>query len=194
MSFLKESLILSIGFILNKLFTLHIVFKNIYAKRNVAKCKTNSVINYPYNIIGFNDIYLDEDVNIGVNATIFSKYAKLIVGPKVFTGPNVTFITGDHPYIKGAYMKDIKKMEIKNKVDISKYDQDIIIEEDVWIGANVIILKGVHIGKGAICAAGAVIIHDVPAYSIVGGNPAKVLKYKWTKEEICEHELELLNS
>ncbi|RFA25156.1 hypothetical protein CAI21_19880 [Alkalilimnicola ehrlichii] len=52
----------------------------------------------------------------------------------------------------------------------------VIIEDDVWIGNNCIVLKGVRIGRGAIVGAGAVVTKDVPAYCIVGGNPARVLK------------------
>lgn len=57
-------------------------------------------------------------------------------------------------------------------------DSYITIEDDVWIGARVIISKRRHIGKGAILAAGAVVTHDVPDYAIVGGNPAKVIKMR----------------
>lgn len=57
-------------------------------------------------------------------------------------------------------------------------DAPIVINDDVWIGAGSIILAGVTIGKGAIIAAGAVVNKDVPEYSIVGGVPAKVLKYR----------------
>lgn len=52
----------------------------------------------------------------------------------------------------------------------------IVIEDDVWIGANAIILKGVTLGKGCVVAAGAVVTKSVPAYALVGGNPAKVIK------------------
>ena len=55
---------------------------------------------------------------------------------------------------------------------------DIIIEDDVWIGYGATILSGVHIGQGAIIASRALITKDVPPYSIVGGVPAKVLKYR----------------
>lgn len=54
----------------------------------------------------------------------------------------------------------------------------IVIGDDVWIGARSIILKGVHIGKGAVIAAGAVVSRDVPEYAIVGGVPARVIKYR----------------
>jgi acetyltransferase-like isoleucine patch superfamily enzyme len=53
----------------------------------------------------------------------------------------------------------------------------IVIEDHVWIGMNSIILKGVHIGKGAVVAAGSVVTKDVPSMAIVGGNPAKLIKY-----------------
>lgn len=54
----------------------------------------------------------------------------------------------------------------------------VIISDDVWIGARVTILPGVHIGKGAIIGAGAVVTKDVPEYAVVGGNPAKIIKYR----------------
>lgn len=52
----------------------------------------------------------------------------------------------------------------------------IVIEDDVWIGANAIILKGVTLGKGCVVAAGSVVTKSVPAYALVGGNPARVIK------------------
>ena len=61
---------------------------------------------------------------------------------------------------------------------------DIILDDDVWIGYNVTILSGVHIGQGAIVAAGAVVTKDVPPYAIVGGVPAKVIKYRFSSEVV----------
>ena len=62
---------------------------------------------------------------------------------------------------------------------------DITIGSDVWIGARAIILSGVSIGDGAIIGAGAVVTRDVPPYAIVGGSPAKLLKYRFNPEEIA---------
>lgn len=68
------------------------------------------------------------------------------------------------------------------------YDKDVIVEKDVWIGCNVTLLSGVHVGRGAIVAAGAVVNKNIEPYSICGGIPAKFIKFKWTIEQILEHE------
>ena len=69
-------------------------------------------------------------------------------------------------------------------------DQDlpVVIEDDVWTGANVTILKGVTIGRGSVIAAGAVVTKSFPPYSIIGGVPAKLIKMRFTPEQIAEHE------
>ena len=67
-------------------------------------------------------------------------------------------------------------------------DPGVIIKDDVWIGTRAIILAGVTIDTGAIVAAGTVVTKSVPSYAIVGGNPAKIIKMRWSKDEIEEHE------
>lgn len=62
--------------------------------------------------------------------------------------------------------------------------EEPIIGNDVWVGANVIIARGVKIGDGAIIGANSLVINDVPPYAIVGGSPAKVLKYRFSEEII----------
>ena len=82
--------------------------------------------------------------------------------------------------VVGRYMYDVDEK-------LPEHDLPIIIEDDVWIGTGAIILKGVRIGEGAIIASGALVNKDVPGYSIVGGVPAKVLKMRFTDEQIIEH-------
>jgi acetyltransferase-like isoleucine patch superfamily enzyme len=68
---------------------------------------------------------------------------------------------------------------------------DIIVGNDVWIGANCTILDGVSIGNGAVVAAGAVVTKSVPAYAFVGGNPSKVIRFRFSDDVI--QRLEALN-
>ncbi|MFI3284164.1 MAG: CatB-related O-acetyltransferase [Erysipelotrichaceae bacterium] len=63
---------------------------------------------------------------------------------------------------------------------------NILVHDDVWIGLNAIIMSGIEIGQGAIIAAGSVVTKNVPPYAIVGGNPAKILKYRFSKSVIDE--------
>lgn len=62
----------------------------------------------------------------------------------------------------------------------------IIVEDEVWIGNNVIVMSGIKIGKGAIVAAGSVVTKDIPPFAIVGGNPAKFIKWRFAEELISK--------
>lgn len=137
-------------------------------------------------VAGINNIKITPPVSIGPNACIYTTGAKLIFKGHFISGPGLTIITGDHHYEPGKFTDEFTGEE-KSPED----DQDVVIEEDVWCGANVTILKGVTIGRGAIVAAGAVVASDVPRYSIVGGVPAKVIKMKFSPEEIMAHEAAL---
>lgn len=67
-------------------------------------------------------------------------------------------------------------------------DKDVIIEDEIWAGSNVTILSGAHISRGCVIAAGAIVNKYIPPYAIVAGIPAKVIKYRFTPEQIIEHE------
>ena len=77
-------------------------------------------------------------------------------------------------------------MDSKDK--LPENDAAVVIEDDVWTGANVTILKGVTIGRGSVVAAGAVVTKSCPPYSIIAGVPAKVVKMRFTPAEIEKHE------
>ncbi|WP_343231767.1 DapH/DapD/GlmU-related protein [Thermomonas beijingensis] len=76
--------------------------------------------------------------------------------------------------------------DVKEK--LPENDLTVQVESDVWVGAGAIILKGVTVGRGAVIAAGAVVNRDVPPYAIVGGVPARVLRMRWSEEQIAKHE------
>lgn len=122
-------------------------------------------------------------MRIARNAVIYSTNAKLFLGSKIDFAPNVKIITGNHRYdAVGHFMFD---------GDVPKRpedDQDVHIEGDNWFGINVTVLAGVTFGRGSIAAAGSLINKSMPPYAIVGGVPAKVLKWRFTIDEVLEHE------
>ena len=134
------------------------------------------------NIKGIENMSFGNYVRIHKYATIFSSDAKLIIGNKVALGPKVTIMTGNHATDTiGTFMWDVH-----DKKD--GLDKDVIIEDEIWVGSNVTILSGAHISRGCVIAAGAIVNKYIPPYSIVGGVPAKVLKYRFTPAQIIEHE------
>lgn len=84
-----------------------------------------------------------------------------------------------HTYVDKQKFVEYRYADAENKIDVS-------IGNDVWIGDSVRLLAGVTVGDGAIIAAGAVVTKDVPPYAIVGGVPAKVIRYRFEPEEIEE--------
>lgn len=123
--------------------------------------------------------------SIPKGATFYCTEASLTIGKKVIFGPHPTIITGDHRIdVIGKYIMDSKEKLPEN-------DAPVVIEDDVWTGANVTILKGVTIGRGSVIAAGAVVTKSFPPYSVIGGVPAKVLKMRFSEKEIEEHEEKL---
>lgn len=132
------------------------------------------------------NIYIYDNVGIGPHALLSTPGAKIIIKGNCSIAEHLTIHTGNHARIIGKFVSDITK---ENKPE--GYDEDVIIEKDVWIGSNVTILAGVHIGRGATIAAGAVVNKDIPPYCIAGGVPAKPIKFYWTVDEILKHEAQL---
>ena len=126
-------------------------------------------------------IIIGDNVGIGARCVFLSD---VTIGNKVLIAACVAFLNSDdHNYnIIGKTIWD------SGRGDKFK----IVIEDDVWIGHGAIILSPAMIGRGSIIAAGSVVTKDVTAYSIVGGNPAKLIKSRFTPDEIIEHERVLI--
>ncbi len=112
------------------------------------------------------NIYVGYNSHINHNCCIWADgNSRIVLGDNLLMGPGVKMFSSNHGTESGEPMTFQKRKEA-----------DIIIGDDVWIGANSIILAGVEIGKGAIIAAGSVVTRNIPPYVIVGGVPAKVIK------------------
>lgn len=108
-------------------------------------------------------ISLGDNSGIGDNSYI---QGKVIIGNNVMMAPNVAIIATNH---------NIARIDIPMNLQGS-VDKEIYIEDDVWIGYGSIILPGVKIAKGSVVGAGSVVTKNVETFTVVGGNPAKIIK------------------
>lgn len=112
------------------------------------------------------DTSLGDHSGIGVNALLTGPVS---IGDNVMMGPECMIFSANHRY---------DRLDIPMCCQGNGETKPVVIEDDVWIGARVIILPGVRIGTGSVIGAGSVVTHDVEPYSIVGGNPAKLIRYR----------------
>lgn len=157
-------------------YTINKIPCGFYSKLNKIKCK---IYRYMYR-------YSSEKANISPNVKIINGYnlsigeysvigensfiqdvGEIVIKNNVIIGPELMIFTSNHGFKRGKLIR-VQESTISN----------VEINDDVWIGARVIILPGVTIGEGTVIAAGSVVTKDTPPYSVVGGNPAKVKKYR----------------
>lgn len=117
-----------------------------------------------------------------LNIVSFASKGKLHIGNFVSIAQEVAFILDAEHHIDHISTYPFKVKYLGTEKEESFGKGDIFVEDDVWIGYRSIIMSGVRIGKGAVVAAGSVVTKDVPAYSVVGGVPAKVIKYRFSEE------------
>lgn len=152
-------------------------------KRSFGYCGEGVRISYGMDVRGAQNISVGSCTQIGPYALFWTTRARIVLGEKVLMGPRVTIITGDHRTdIPGKTI-----LEVRDEEKQPEDDQDVIIQDGVWLGANVTILKGVTIGEGAVIAAGAVVTKNVPPYSIWGGVPARKIGDRFSEEELQRH-------
>lgn len=148
-----------------------------------ARISADAVVTSPQHL------YMGEETSIPSGAVIMNgEDGKFIMKKWSFSSIGLIVACGNHMPVIGMPLIKVTD-KIKDRLDKEKrYSKDVIVEEDVWLGARVTLLAGTHIGRGSIIAAGAVVTGCVPAYSIWGGVPAKFIKYKWDIGEILDHE------
>lgn len=139
------------------------------------------VIFSPFDDFSYSRISIGEHVFIGAGAVFNASNSAISIGNKVMFGPGVMIMGGDHNTSEiGEYMIDVKA---KRPGD----DLPVTIEDDVWIGARAIILKGVTIGRGAIVGAGSVVTRSVPEYAVAVGVPARIVKTRFDAQQLELH-------
>lgn len=190
-----------------------IIKKMIIKCRYLSKIKlahnTNITINSKFeghNYLGANSSFdgiLGFASYIGENCSISGK-----IGKYCSIASNVSIVNGFHPTntcisshpafystnncVKLSYVKNNEFKELRFADEEKKYA--VIISDDVWIGYGSIILAGIRIGEGAVIAAGSVVTKDVEPYSLVGGNPASIIKYRFDKKTIDKlHQIKWCN-
>lgn len=165
-----------------------IKFKLFQKKYRRLNSHNNTII---MNYCDLNKIVVGKKTYGGIHITDWSPLdTKLIIGSYCSIAPGVQFLLGGEHQIKSISTYPFKVYNFGYLREAGSKG-DIIIKDDVWIGTNAIICSGVTIGQGAIVAAGAVVTKNVEPYAIVGGNPAKLIKYRFTDE--CVKELTNLN-
>lgn len=110
---------------------------------------------------------------------------ELFIGNYVSIAENVIFILGGQHQTKTLAPFPLRAYFTRNDNDKDSMSKGpIVVQDEVWIGTRAIILSGVTIGKGAIIGAGTIVSKDIPPYSMVAGNPARILKYRFSAEII----------
>ena len=169
---------------------------NMYIKQSFPNIK--GYIERPNQLKGLEYITIGNGTYMGKGGilTAWDNYAEEKWAPKIVIGKNCSIgefahisacnsieigdnlLTGRYVYISdnahgNSSIEEIENPPAKRKLHVKG---PVIIDDNVWIGERVCILSGVHIGKGAIIAANAIVTHDVPANTIAGGVPAKIVK------------------
>lgn len=155
------------------------------------------------------NVVFGHSLHVGPGSVIEAPH-HLSIGDNVYVGKNCTIecdgSIGNHVLIAnmvglvGRYDHDysVVGMPVRQSPWIGDLDYDgpgkglkIVVEDDVWVGYGAILLSGIKVERGAIIAAGSVVTRDVPPYAIVAGTPAKVLSYRYSSQQIIEHERQI---
>lgn len=135
-----------------------------WAKRILAYCGRN--VNIERHALFSPDVSLKDNSGIGIDCEL---YGPISLGSDVMMGPEVVIYTSGHAH---------DRIDIPMRLQGASEIKPVSIGNDVWIGRRVMIMPGVTIGNGVIIGAGAVVTKDVPDYAVVGGVPARILRYR----------------
>ena len=168
---------------------MNLIKRLLKRKKKTVKSETMSFSYYGKNAFirsncsfyGEERISIGDNTKIGENSVIYA-LAPITIGRYVLISPNVTIISGEHRTdLIGEFMG-----AINNDERLPENDSPIVIEDDVWIGANVIVLKGVTIGRGSVIHAGQIVTKSIKPYTVYISDKIQIARF--TNEEIKIHE------
>ena len=133
-----------------------------FVKHSISYCGRN--VNIRNNAFFHRDLKIGDNSSLGINCII---YEGVTIGNNVMMAPEVFIYTRSHKF---------DRTDIPMKEQGVSSLKPVIIGNDVWIGSRVTILPGVNIGDGAVIGASSVVVKDVEPYTVVAGNPAKIIK------------------
>ena len=163
--------------------TLKSLYYNV-SKEDFAACGRNVILEYPVKVNHPELVYLGDDVAIRGGMTIIAHTGKVIFKDHTRISQRLTVVTGNH-----TTRPPLDRWQVDcNQESLGDVERDVIVEEDVWIGINVTLLPGVTIGRGSIVGACSNVTKSIPPYTICCGNPCRVVKLKFTIEEILKRE------
>lgn len=139
-------------------------FKEFFVRRIFKSCGTNVNVGKGARFGNGRLITIGNNSGIGMYAKVPND---IVIGEDVMMGVNVTIFGSNHIF---------DRTDIPMRKQGMRKEKAVVIEDDVWIGSNVIITAGRKIAKGTIIAAGSVVTKDYPKYSIIGGNPARLIR------------------
>ena len=156
-------------------------------RKQFQECGYNVVFSPFDSVFSYKNIIVGNHVNIGYHADFVASRSKIKIGNHVVFGPHVSIRGGNHRTdIVGRYVDTVTDEE-----KLPENDEDVIFEGDNWIGMNVMILKGVTIGKGCIIGANSVVTHSTPI-RFVQAIRQKLSKNVFKSQDIVKH-IQMLN-
>lgn len=165
----------------NQLKPSDIAKKQQYMHEVFAECGDNCYIELPLRANwGGHHLHLGNGIYINSNLTIVDD-GHIYIKDKVMIGPNVTIATANHPIEPELRLKGLQ------------YNKDVHIDENVWIGAGVIIVPGIHIGKNSVIGAGSIVTKDIPENVVAVGNPCRILREISEKDRKLFYKNELID-
>lgn len=140
----------------------------------------------PILVKGVQNVFLYEHTSIYQGAEIQAGRAPFIMKKYSGAADGLKVVTGNHAFVVGQWQRTVTNDQKQDYMD-----KPVVVEEDAILYSNVTLLSGVTVGRGAVVGSGSVVRNNVPPYAVVMGNPARVVGFRFTPEQIVEHEKQL---